>query len=448
MGECPWLNRPLHPSYDSRKALRVQSWTYNVERSDSPPESVLSLPQASLVSDASFTTFAVGEKRPMPGRCWPEWCRDPELGSWDEVRDSLRARPGGDGDGEGDGERRRSEGNAVRAVSKDGQRKVEQDLRSDKTLPPLPPPTPLPASTRSSGRTALAPTPELTLATTQTQTTSRPSFSRTQSHLQSQPHPQSLPPAMRDRMGPPELGPRRHLDMQVAYLKPTRNSLALRPASLVMKPESTSVPRPKSLQPSSLQPSSLPLSDQAKHVKTRQDKQKSLRPSTGQHKRELKPSSIKTLPVMQKRKPISLRSEDLEAIPGVKSRPPKVFVPRTSDLDPTTFVPRASKKDRYRSRDPAPHSSVLSDPVLSVPPVHAPTPQSTQPIPPTQPTRSQRPKRPQTPEAVVDEEEAKLEHISRLMAELEVESSSDDDEVRRLFAEFRRVRRERRAAAG
>ncbi|EJT47402.1 hypothetical protein A1Q2_00405 [Trichosporon asahii var. asahii CBS 8904] len=419
MGDCPWLNRPLHPSYDSRKARRVEAWTHDIERSDTPPESVVSLPQASLISDATFTTFGAGDRRPMPEGHWPEWFEGPHLGSWDAERDGLGTAPR---NGEEVGGRRRSEGSGGRRWTENRRRvKVEQgDLRCDKTLPSLPPPT-------HSQRTVTQPlpTPELTIAGTQT--TSRPSFIRTQSQPLSQ--PQSQP--MGDRLAPPQLGPWRHSDTQVkevVYLKPTRNSLALRPASFVMQPNPPLDSQPKSPERTSLKPleqKPLSLRTGSQNVKPKEAKPKSLRTSS-QRPTSLKPSSIQTVPIMEKRKPISLRSEDLVAIPG--SRPSRPKPTRALRPDP---IPKSERKAR-------PSSMFLhnSDPFAD---------SSSPPEPPTA-TVSARPARKTRAGAprVLDEEETKLEHISKLMAELEVESSSDEEEIRRLFDEFRRVRRERR----
>ena len=289
------------------------------------------------------------------------------------------------------------------------------DLRCDKTLPSLPPPTPTPPSARTSARsertvTALPPTPELTLAATRT---SRPS---------SQPQSQAM-----DHLAP-EPGPRRHSEgmqgLELVYLKPTRNSLSLRRASFVMKPgaSSDSVPRPRSLKPVSLKPASSKAVDQNKRqavsVKTNSKdvKPKPLRPTS--LRPTLKPSSIKTVPVMNKRKPISLRSEDLVAIPGSKPSKPKPSRPELSSKPKTRTTWPSEAKNRGHSLKA-----------------------SSNPPPETVPAAAIRPAR--TARAV-DEEERKLERISKLIEELEVESRSDEDEIRGLFEELRRVRQVRK----
>lgn len=410
MGDCPWLNRTPCPSYDSKKKARVQSWTEAIEHSHSPPSTVVSVAQASLVSDATFTTFGAGVKKPMPEGCWPEWLDGAALGVWDPERDGLDALGA---------ERRRSDGS--RTDSKSGSERVEEvtsrrkgqrervqqgDLRCDKTLPSLPPPTR--ALTHSSNHTVTPlPTPELTLAATQT--TSRPSSQPLQSRPQSQP--------MADRLAPPDL-PRRHSgsnENEWPYLKPTRNSLALRPASFVTEPAAA---RPKSSKPASLKvPYQQLPSNPSLKPKDQEHRVKSLRPTS------VKPSSIKTVPAMKKRKPISLRSEDLVAIPDRSSK--------------STSKPRLSSKPKHDARH-RPDRSSKYHPLLYE--SHRETTRPTSK--PSRTLTEARPREEVRPPRLVDEEAARLEHISRLMAELEVESS--EDEVQQLLAEFRRVRRHQR----
>lgn len=413
MGDCPWLNRPPCPSYDSKKKARVQLWTERLEVSYSPPSTVVSVAQASLVSDATFTTFGAGVKKPMPEGCWPEWFDGAQLGVWDPERDGLEARRGARREsGSGRKSSDRSGGTSSNGSGK--QRRVEQgDLRCDKTLPSLPPPTRAPSHLSNHTVTPL-PTPDLTLAATPT--TSRPSSQPLQSRPQSQP------------MNPTDLSPR-HSDGNEKekewYLKPTRNSLALRPASFVAKSEPAAArPKPK---PASLKVpyQQLPSNPSLKPEVSQDSRPKSLRPAS------LNPSSIKTVPVVKKRKPISLRSEDLVAIPDRSSK--SASKPRPSSSKPKQVRPQ-----------PDPRSSAKYHPLL-----YESRQEKTRPMSkPVGRTATEarareevtRPSR--LPSRLVDEEEARLDHIARLMAELEVESS--EDEVQQLLAEFRRSRRRQR----
>lgn len=241
------------------------------------------------------------------------------------------------------------------------------------------------------------------MAPTQTTRPSRPSR-----HSGSQPRPPVERPVA--------------VEHEIVYLKPTPNALALRPASLhpslrpvsfvappEPKPERKPAPKPAKL----AKPASLP---------------------APREKTPGKPVSVRTVPIggtgpAWSRKPVSLRSEDLLAIPGLSRRPgSRPTKPSKPSSKPAT-MPISGTSSRRRSyldpQPPKPHS-IRARPSPGA--LAAPRPRD-RPLSPAKPDRA--------------EEEERLEHIRRLMAELEFDS--EDDEVRELRELWAALRRQRRA---